>query len=218
MKEKIFNIIFVFIFLCCIGILLVHVNTKPNTVVFIGDSITYFGNNTKNGFIRQFGKNFSSKFNIIAKGNCGDGTHEILDRIYPDVVNYHPDIMVLMIGINDINNESHSKEDMKQTFSEIIDIVKENNIEPIILNVSPISEDFNNSKTLMVDEYNKQLEELSKEKDFQLIDINTPLKEEISKHSNSKFVVLEDNLHLNATGNTIVANSIIKEFTNKYSK
>ena len=216
MTGKFLKVILFVIFFLSMAALLLYYYTKRHTVVFIGDSITYYGETTESGFVQKERKKYSPKVNIIAKGICGDETSDILARIKPDMLDYKPDVMIMMIGINDINNKNILIDELKQNMAKIIDITKENNIEPMIINLSFITEDLNNSKNIEVEEYNKFLANLAKEKGFQLIDVHTPLKAEIEKHQNDGLVVMEDDLHLNDAGNTIVADEIIKEFDKKY--
>lgn len=216
MVSKIIKIILSVVFILIVVCAGFYYSAQTHTVVFIGDSITFYGENTEKGFVTQFRNKFSSKINIISKGVCGEETPDILARLNTDVIDYNPDVMVMMIGINDINNKNITVEELKNNMTEIIDIVKENNIEPLIFNLSFITEDLNNEKNIQIEEYNKFLEKLAKEKQFILIDVHTPLKAEIEKQSNEGLAVMEDDLHLNELGNTILANELIKVFMKKY--
>ena len=217
MNKPIKILIIALIVLCIIVFTFLFINKKEHTVVFIGDSITNYGTDSDYGFVNQFKKKYSSLIKIYAEGICGNETTDILERLDKDVIKHKPDVMYIMIGINDINNESRTLEEILQNMTKIIDIVKENNIEPVILNVTLISEDFSNPKNIQVDKYNELLKNLAEEKQVKLIDVNTLLKNEVNKGDNSSLVVMEDDLHLNENGNNVVADAVINEFEKDFA-
>lgn len=82
-------------------------------IIFFGDSITDAGRdrenpeNLGNGFVLFAANKLrllypDRDFKILNKGISGDRTSELLERIDVDVVREKPDLVVLLIGINDV--------------------------------------------------------------------------------------------------------------------
>lgn len=82
-------------------------------ILFQGDSITDFGRDKNNchdlgpGYpkyaaqaIREQNPDVSLEF--INMGISGNRTSQLFDRLYPDALKYNPDIISILIGINDI--------------------------------------------------------------------------------------------------------------------
>jgi lysophospholipase L1-like esterase len=67
----------------------------PN-VVFIGDSITY------NWAQAWAGTTFTSHTNWIDEGIIGNTSNQVLARFQTDVIDLHPDIVVILVGTNDV--------------------------------------------------------------------------------------------------------------------
>ncbi len=217
MLKKIMGILCLVILLACVGVGL-YIFHKPHTIAFIGDSITFLGDYNEFGFVKQIRKKLPKNIRIYNEGICGEQIEAIEGRMTSDVIEYKPDVVFIMAGINNINNGNLTLEEMTQEMEKMIDASKENNINPIILNVTLITEDFNNPKNKTVDEFNKNLDNLSKEKQVQLIDVNSLLKEEVKKQNKpDELIVMTDDLHLNDKGNSILANAILKELKRQYA-
>ena len=82
-------------------------------IVFQGDSITDAGrdkrnyHNMGNGYPKYAAAMIREKFpdadiEIINQGISGNRTDQLFDRIYPDAIAFDPDIVSILIGINDV--------------------------------------------------------------------------------------------------------------------
>ena len=86
---------------------------KNKKIVFFGDSITD-SNRRLNpkypmgfGFVSMVDTDYSinhsyANITLINQGVSGDKTEELLARINQDVIDLNPDVVILLIGINDI--------------------------------------------------------------------------------------------------------------------
>lgn len=86
---------------------------EKDTVIFLGDSVTDCGRDR--GEELSFGAGFANMVNsafrvlhpeclvrFINKGVGGDQSLHILKRLKPDVLNLHPNAVILCVGINDV--------------------------------------------------------------------------------------------------------------------
>ena len=85
------------------------------TILFQGDSITDVGRNKEDinslGFgypllvSAALGFDYPGKFNFINKGISGNRIVDVYARIKADIINLKPDIMSILIGVNDVWHE-----------------------------------------------------------------------------------------------------------------
>ncbi len=217
--RKILKIFFVLIIiLTCITIIYSgkEMKTKEyNTIAFLGDSITEFGWTKDHGYIRKFDSMLKEKgknITIIPAGIGGNSTYEMLNRIDNDVLSKNPDVVFVMGGINDIVKFIGTFDDYKLNMDMIINKIREAKAEPIVMNITIVTEDVNSDANLQIDQYNEFLKELCAKKNVQMIDLNTELKNELKKHENENDIVTYDGIHLNELGDTILANKIMNDF------
>lgn len=85
---------------------------KDSRIVFIGDSITdvkfnsrfRFKFRVKNIYATQLKKKFrkySKKINVDIKGIASNRTYHVYDRLTKDCINLKPDVVIMLIGVND---------------------------------------------------------------------------------------------------------------------
>ena len=86
--------------------------SKDSRIVFIGDSITdvkfnsrfKFKFRVKNIYATQLKKKFrkySKKINVDIKGIASNRTYHVYDRLTKDCINLKPDVVIMLIGVND---------------------------------------------------------------------------------------------------------------------
>ena len=82
-------------------------------IVFQGDSITDAGRDKRN--YHDMGKGYpkfatelikeafpNTEFEFINQGISGNRTDQLFDRLYPDAIAFEPDVISILIGINDV--------------------------------------------------------------------------------------------------------------------
>lgn len=97
---------------------------KGTTIVALGDSLTVGmgSSENRNGYVSVLEQRFGVK--IINKGVGGNTTRDALARLNDDVLSYHPDIVIVLIGSNDyLRQELH--EDTFKNLSTIITRIQE---------------------------------------------------------------------------------------------
>ena len=87
-------------------------------IVFQGDSITDAGRDKRNyhdmgnGYPKYAAELIANaypdtNFEFINMGISGNRTDQLFDRLYPDAIAFQPDIISILIGINDIWHRDH---------------------------------------------------------------------------------------------------------------
>ena len=100
-------------------------------IVFMGDSITEFWQSKSNFF--------SKHSNFLNKGISGQTTSQMIVRLQRDVIDEHPNTMILLAGINDIaeNSGPISLEDVFQNIVTMTERALTNKIKVILCSVLP---------------------------------------------------------------------------------
>jgi lysophospholipase L1-like esterase len=107
--------------------------TEPGRVVFYGDSIT-------DAWTRDGGTFFPGK-PYVNRGISGQTTEQMVVRFRQDVINLHPDAVVILAGTNDIagNTGPETQEMIEDNFRSMVDLAKANNIRVVLASVLPAS-------------------------------------------------------------------------------
>ncbi|WP_432748896.1 GDSL-type esterase/lipase family protein [Pectinatus haikarae] len=114
------------------------VTDKNIKVAALGDSITHGGGaiSTPPGYTMYNWQTYSV-VPILNIGYSGDTTGAMLHRFSKDVLPFHPRILVIMGGINDIR-AGISADEAIQNLSAIRSLCLDNNIIPVMVTASPI--------------------------------------------------------------------------------
>lgn len=160
-------------------------------VVFIGDSITD---------LADWNDLFPSLI-IANRGISKDTTAGVLNRM-DTIINTKAEKAFLMIGTNDIG-KGINIEIIFNNYKEIIEKLKGNDIEPVILSVLYT---YNNPKrdNKVIKNLNDNLKQLSSELDIPYVDLNTGL----SKNGDLIRNYSNDGLHLNGSGYAVWVEAI----------
>jgi lysophospholipase L1-like esterase len=100
-------------------------------IVFMGDSITEFWS--------QIQLNFFANTPYINRGISGQTTPQMLIRFRPDVLNLHPDVVVILAGVNDIagNTGPTTNDAIFGNIISMVELAKANAIKVILCSVLP---------------------------------------------------------------------------------
>lgn len=107
---------------------------QPGRVVFYGDSITEAWG--------RFGTTFfPDKPSYVNRGISGQTTEQMVVRFRQDVINLHPDTVVILAGTNDIagNTGPETPEMIEDNFRSMVDLARANNIRVVLASVLPTS-------------------------------------------------------------------------------
>jgi len=108
--------------------------TAPVKVVFFGDSITEAWEYNGGSFFP--GKPY------LNRGISGETTPQMLVRFRQDVVDLHPETVVILAGTNDIagNTGPSTAEMIEDNFKGMVEIAKANGIRVILASVLPVAQ------------------------------------------------------------------------------
>lgn len=207
-------------------------------ILFQGDSITDAGRDWNND--AQLGRGYPylveaslgfaapNEHEFINKGISGNRVVDLYARIKKDIINYKPDVMSILIGVNDVWHElgdSPNGVDADKFFkiySMLIEEVKEAlpNIkimilEPFILEVCSTTEhwDFFKTEVLKRAEMAKKIAE---KYNIPFIQLQRGFDELAKKAPNSYW--LGDGVHPTAKGHEFIKNEWLKAFNNLQTK
>ncbi len=161
-----------------------------------------------------------NSFEILNKGIGGNAPADLLNRMNQDVIADKPDLVLLMVGTNDLLNSSKmiSLEKYESNLRKILSALKSESIDVVLMSPPPadtvyLFERHNRSKYTtppneMLAEARKLLKRLSREYNFLFIDIYRYFKNEgIPDHNRDDVIRNEwnsgskDGVHLTARGN-----------------
>ncbi|HEY5213093.1 MAG TPA: GDSL-type esterase/lipase family protein, partial [Acidobacteriaceae bacterium] len=108
--------------------------TQEGRVVFYGDSIT-------DAWVANGGKFFPGK-PYVNRGISGQTTPQMLVRFRQDVVDLHPEAVVILAGTNDIagNTGPSTQRMIEDNFRGMVEIAKANGIRVILASVLPAAQ------------------------------------------------------------------------------
>ena len=194
------------------------------TIVFFGDSITDSGKNHNpnhpdgSGFVNMIKSEIEVyyqdvKINIINEGISGNKTEDLIDRFDEAVKIHNPNIVFLLIGINDIWHPygEGKKADLYEVISnlkKIVTIFKEKKIRTIVMTpfLFPVDEYLKDMIFIFNELYYEMTKYITSER-IEYIDLYRPLKEYalIKGHH----TVTLDGVHPTILGHGIIAQQVI---------
>ena len=85
---------------------------KDSKILFIGDSITDVKFNRRKRFtikgknvyalqLKKRFKKYSKNIKVEIKGIASNRTYHVYDRLTPDCISLKPDVVIMLIGVND---------------------------------------------------------------------------------------------------------------------
>ncbi|MGN0182016.1 MAG: SGNH/GDSL hydrolase family protein [Candidatus Ornithomonoglobus sp.] len=203
------------------------------TILFQGDSITDAGRSSENDNERGYGYatlvsaklgfDFPGEYKFLNRGISGNRSIDLLARIKPDITALKPDVMSVLIGINDVWHELHGNgidaEKYEQYYGMLINEVKEALpeiqimiLEPFVLKASATEDNWDYFRTetekraaaakRIAEKYNLTFIPLMKKFD------------EAAKLAKPSYW-LADGVHPTAAGHELIAREWINAFDNQ---
>lgn len=186
------------------------------TIAFVGDSITQFGNRP-DGFIHLVMDGLKCNginAKAIPAGVSGHKSSDIVKRIN-GILRKNPDWMVLQCGTNDVGHgvRGVKLEDYEKNMSTIFKAAQAAGVRVMLVTPSRLSEDPDHANNIKLEKYCEFLRRQAREHKFLLADWNLMELQAIRKRSGIRgFKVTVDNLHLNGYGNRFLAETILAAF------
>ncbi len=203
-------------------------------ILFYGDSITDAGRNRNagDGYLSAYGYGYPlcvagellakdpTKYQIINRGISGNRIVDLYARIKADVWNHHPDVISILIGINDIWHELGQKNGVDlPRFEKIFKMMIEDTLarlpnakivilEPFVLHGNATDEFFEEFSRIKA--YAAAEKRIADELGLDWVPLQETLDKAAEKFGAAYF--LEDGVHPTAAGARLIANEWLRYF------
>lgn len=192
---------------------------KPKRIIFFGDSITQQGV-SKNGYVTLIKKSLdSTKYNVIGAGIGGNKVYDLYLRLEDDVLNKKPDLVVIYVGINDVwhKQSSHTGTDYDKYlkfYQALINKIQGVGSKVVLCTPSVVGEKKDGTNELDADlnKYAAGIRELAAKNNLPVCDLRkifTDYEAANNTEDKEKGVLTVDRVHLNETGNKLVADQLL---------
>jgi lysophospholipase L1-like esterase len=200
-------------------IALTSMTFKPKRIIFFGDSITQQGV-SKNGYVTLIKQSLdSTKYNVIGAGIGGNKVYDLYLRLEDDVLNKKPDLVVIYVGINDVwhKQSSHTGTDYDKYlkfYQALINKIQGVGSKVVLVTPSVVGEKKDGTNELDADlnKYAAGIRELAAKNNLPVCDLRKIFTEYEAKNNpedKEKGVLTVDRVHLNETGNKLVADELL---------
>ncbi|MFN4147294.1 MAG: SGNH/GDSL hydrolase family protein [Runella sp.] len=195
---------------------------KPQRIIFLGDSITQAGIKP-GGYIVKMTEmlqkqGLSAKYTLLGAGISGNKVYDLYLRLEDDVLAQQPDVVVIYVGVNDVwHKTTHGTgtdpDKFVKFYEAIIRKLKSANIKPVLCTPAAIGEktDFSNAQDGDLNHYSQLIRDLAKRHTLPLIDLRKAFLEynlQNNPQNLEKGILTTDRVHLNDTGNQLVADKM----------
>jgi len=192
---------------------------KPVKILFFGDSITELGVKEK-GYIDLLNNKLKDtqqieKYQLIGSGIGGNKVYDLFFRMERDVINRQPDIVVIWIGVNDVWHKSMfgtgtDRDKFERMYADIIQRLQQKGIKVYCCTPACIGEktDHSNAQDGDLNEFSKIIRKTASANGAGLIDFRKSFIEynlKSNTENKDKGILTYDGVHLNDTGNQVVA-------------
>jgi lysophospholipase L1-like esterase len=197
---------------------------KKTRVIFFGDSITQAGVQ-QGGYITRIDsmcrkENKSGSYEFIGAGIGGNKVYDLFLRMEKDVSEKQPDVVVIYIGVNDVWHKTSSgtgtdADKFEKFYQAIIDKFSAEKIKMILCTPAVIGErtDHSNPQDGDMNHYSNIIRGIAKKNNLPLVDLRKAFLDYnliYNKENKDRGILTTDRVHLNATGNQVVADEIWK--------
>jgi len=163
-------------------------------IVLMGDSITEFWS--------QLQPEFFTNTSYINRGISGQTTPQMLIRFRHDVLNLHPDVVVILAGVNDIagNTGPTTNDAIFGNIISMVELAKANAIKVILCSVLPANNFYwrpNEKAAETIIQLNQLIQSYAKEHDIPYVDYHSAMAD--AKNGLPK-EFSEDSVHPNLKG------------------
>lgn len=197
---------------------------KKKKIIFFGDSITQMGVD-KGGYIDLIkqdlvNKGVANNYDIIGAGIGGNKIYDLFLRMDKDVLEQHPDIVYIWVGVNDVWHKSSmgtgtDYDKFGKFYDAVVKKMQAQGISVILVTPAAIGErnDFSNEQDGDLNLYSNWIRKYAADNSLGLVDLRKSF-HEYSVANNPKNddrgILTNDRVHLNAKGNAFVATEMWK--------
>ena len=205
-------------------------------ILFFGDSITDMGRRREvdgvhlgNGYVFFVAGDIKRKdpcVEIINRGISGNRIVDLYARIKGDVWNEKPDVLSILIGVNDVAHEIFDKNGVElERFIKVYEMLISDTLkvlpkvkiilcEPFVLKGELTEENY--QKFLQVKEYAKAVKALAEKYSIEFLPLQDELEKSAKKTSSKDY--LYDGVHPDIAGARLIADEWMKLYNEKIKK
>jgi lysophospholipase L1-like esterase len=217
MKTFVFTILFALIALLMPA-------DKKKRIIFFGDSITESGVKPGGYLVRMDSmialQGKADLYELVGSGISGNKIYDLYLRLDEDVLNKKPDVVVLYIGVNDVWHKRSAgtgtdPDKFEKFYNAILSKLAANNIKAVLCTPAVIGEktDYTNEQDGDLNKYSNIIRGIADKNHLPLIDLRKIFLEYDLKNNPSNKesgILTTDRVHLNARGNQLVAEEMLK--------
>jgi len=200
---------------------------KNKKIVFFGDSITQMGV-SPGGYIADMKDMLAQQnienYDLVGAGIGGNKVYDLYLRMPQDVIAQSPDIVVIYVGVNDVWHKSSfgtgtDADKFEKFYRAIIKELQLNNIKVMLVTPAVIGEknDYSNQQDGDLNKYSQIIRDIAKDLNLPLCDLHSIFhiyEVDHNKANEAKGILTTDGVHLNDTGNHLVAEEMWKVLKN----
>lgn len=210
--------------LAFIGIAATKPSAPPLKIVFFGDSITQQGI-LPNGYIDKMKtmlekQGIKDNYQLIGAGIGGNKIYDLYLRYEEDVLVHNPDVVVIWVGVNDVWHKTSygtgtDADKFEKFYVALIKKFQSKGIKVIVATPASIGErtDFSNQQDGDLNRYSQIIRDIAAKFDCVVADFRKEfLKYNLEKNATNRDagILTSDRVHLNETGNQLVADILMK--------
>lgn len=197
---------------------------KKKRIIFFGDSITEAGINP-GGYINRIDsllalKGMADQFELIGAGVSGNKIYDLYLRMQEDVLKQKPDMVVIYIGVNDVWHKRTAgtgtdADKFEKFYLAMLKKLGVENIKVIVCTPAVIGEltDFSNDQDGELNKFSNLVRNIAANNNIPIVDLRRAfldynLKNNLTNKESG--ILTTDRVHLNAKGNQLVADEMLK--------
>lgn len=218
MRFKIIPALLIIVCICCLS----FIEKGKKKVIFFGDSITELGVK-KGGYIDLMNAKFAnndpnSPFELIGAGIGGNKIYDLFLRLEKDVLNKNPNIVVIWVGVNDVWHKSllgtgTDYDKFGLFYDATVQKIQAKGATVILVTPAVIGEryDQSNPQDGELNLYSNWIRTYADKHQIKLVDCRKLFMDYSAKHNpmqEDQGILTYDRVHLNNTGNQLVADAI----------
>ena len=195
-------------------------------IVCLGDSITQ-GGEAPGGYVwlvRRYLAALYPNIEVINAGISGNKSTDMLARFQRDVLDKHPDLVTISVGVNDVWHGFYDNHpagdgplgipltDYRSHVEEMIKRARAAGAGVVVLSTTVIHEDLQNSENAKLVGYNATLRDLARKYRAGFIDFQKPFQAMIKAYRTTGArdnLLTGDGVHMNPLGNKVMAYTIL---------
>lgn len=197
---------------------------KPVKIILFGDSITQAGVKP-GGYITMMQEAAGAEYEMSGAGVSGNKVYDLYLRMEADVLSKKPDVVVIYVGVNDVwHKQTHQTgtdpDKFVSFYSAMIKKMQSSGIRVILCTPAVIGEktDFSNAQDGDLNSYSQIIRNMAKQYNCDLVDLRKAFLEynrANNKDNKESGILTTDRVHLNAAGNKLVADLMMKTLKSK---